>query len=95
MTVYGATKAFVLFLSQDPSLELAPRGVYVQAVLPATITTLPDAARREVFEAARQAMLPNCRNALTAARYRTVQPPVAIPTRSTGRAHPLAEGSGP
>src|SRR5262249_33840853 len=34
-TVYGATKAFVLFLSQGLSLELAPKGVYVQAVLPA------------------------------------------------------------
>lgn len=35
MSVYGATKAFVLFLSQGISLELAPKGVYVQAVLPA------------------------------------------------------------
>jgi uncharacterized protein len=35
MSVYGATKAFVLFLSQGMSLELAPKGVYVQAVLPA------------------------------------------------------------
>jgi uncharacterized protein len=54
MTVYGATKAFVLFLSQGLSLELAPKGVYVQAVLPAgtrteiweragvDITTLPE-----------------------------------------------------
>jgi uncharacterized protein len=32
MSVYGATKAFVLFLSQGMSLELSP---YVQAVLPA------------------------------------------------------------
>lgn len=39
MTVYGATKAFVLFLSQGLSLELAPRGVYVQAVLPAATRT--------------------------------------------------------
>lgn len=39
MTVYGATKAFVLFLSQGLSLELAPKGVYVQAVLPATTRT--------------------------------------------------------
>ena len=38
-TVYGATKAFVLFLSQGLSLELAPRGVYVQAVLPAVTRT--------------------------------------------------------
>lgn len=35
MSVYGATKAFVLFLSQGMSLELAPKDVYVQAVLPA------------------------------------------------------------
>jgi len=33
--VYGATKAFVLFLSQALQAELAPKGVYVQAVLPA------------------------------------------------------------
>lgn len=39
MTVYGATKAFVLFLSQGLSLELSPRGVYVQAVLPAATRT--------------------------------------------------------
>ncbi|HTT39003.1 MAG TPA: SDR family oxidoreductase [Burkholderiales bacterium] len=39
MTIYGATKAFVLFLSQGLSLELAPRGVYVQAVLPAATRT--------------------------------------------------------
>jgi short-subunit dehydrogenase len=38
-TVYGATKAFVLFLSQRLSVELGPRGVYVQAVLPATTRT--------------------------------------------------------
>lgn len=38
-TIYGATKAFVLFLSQGLSLELSPRGVYVQAVLPATTRT--------------------------------------------------------
>jgi len=43
MTVYGATKAFVLFLSQGLSLELAPQGVYVQAVLPA-------ATRTEIWE---------------------------------------------
>jgi short-subunit dehydrogenase len=35
MSVYGATKAFVLFLSQGLSLELSAKGVYVQAVLPA------------------------------------------------------------
>lgn len=45
MTVYGATKAFVLFLSQGLGLELAPRGVYVQAVLPA-------ATRTEIWERA-------------------------------------------
>jgi len=39
MTVYGATKAFVLFLSQGLSLELSPKGVYVQAVLPAGTRT--------------------------------------------------------
>lgn len=39
MSVYGATKAFVLFLSQGLSLELAPQGVYVQAVLPAGTRT--------------------------------------------------------
>jgi short-subunit dehydrogenase len=38
-TVYGATKAFVLFLSQGLSIELAPKGVYVQAVLPAATRT--------------------------------------------------------
>jgi short-subunit dehydrogenase len=38
-TVYGATKAFVLFLSQGLSLELGPKGVYVQAVLPAATRT--------------------------------------------------------
>lgn len=44
-TVYGATKAFVLFLSQGLSFELAPKGVYVQAVLPA-------ATRTEIWERA-------------------------------------------
>ncbi|MNR25950.1 short chain dehydrogenase [compost metagenome] len=39
MSVYGATKAFVLFLSQGLSLELSPKGVYVQAVLPASTRT--------------------------------------------------------
>jgi NAD(P)-dependent dehydrogenase (short-subunit alcohol dehydrogenase family) len=39
MSVYGATKAFVLFLSQGMSLELSPKGVYVQAVLPAATYT--------------------------------------------------------
>lgn len=45
MTVYGATKAFVLFLSQGLNLELSPKGVYVQAVLPA-------ATRTEIWERA-------------------------------------------
>ncbi len=34
-TVYGATKAFVQFLSQGLAHELGLKGVYVQAVLPA------------------------------------------------------------
>ena len=38
-TVYGATKAFVLFLSQGLAFELGPKGVYVQAVLPAATAT--------------------------------------------------------
>ncbi|WP_043611212.1 SDR family oxidoreductase [Ensifer sp. ZNC0028] len=38
-TVYGATKAFVLFLSQGLNVELATKGVYVQAVLPAATRT--------------------------------------------------------
>lgn len=29
MTVYGATKAFVLFLSQGMHLELSPKGIYI------------------------------------------------------------------
>lgn len=111
MSVYGATKAFVLFLSQGLSLELGPKGVYVQAVLPATTRTeiwdhvgadlstfsgvmeigdlvdaalvgfdrrepvtippLPDSGQWDALQAARQAMLPNYRNALPAERYRT------------------------
>ncbi|MDE3176826.1 MAG: SDR family oxidoreductase [Pseudomonadota bacterium] len=39
MTVYGATKAFALFLSQGLAVELGPKGVYVQAVLPAATRT--------------------------------------------------------
>jgi short-subunit dehydrogenase len=38
-TVYGATKAFILFLSQSLQAELAAKGVYVQAVLPAATRT--------------------------------------------------------
>ncbi|MBI6669396.1 SDR family oxidoreductase [Pseudomonas syringae] len=45
MSVYGATKAYVLFLSQGMNVELAPNGVYVQAVLPA-------ATRTEIWERA-------------------------------------------
>jgi len=45
MSIYGATKAFVLYLSQGLNLELAPKGVYVQAVLPA-------ATRTEIWERA-------------------------------------------
>jgi uncharacterized protein len=39
LTVYGATKAFVLFFTQGLQLELGPKGVYVQAVLPASTRT--------------------------------------------------------
>lgn len=39
LTVYGATKAFALFLTQGLQLELGPKGVYVQAVLPAATRT--------------------------------------------------------
>ncbi len=39
LTVYGATKAFVLFLSQGLGLELGPKGVHVQAVLPSVTRT--------------------------------------------------------
>lgn len=39
MTIYGATKAFVLFLSQGLNVELGSKGVYVQAVLPAATRT--------------------------------------------------------
>jgi uncharacterized protein len=41
--VYSATKAFVLTFSQSLQIELGPRGVYVQAVLPA-------ATRTEIWE---------------------------------------------
>lgn len=37
--VYGATKAFVLYLSQALQLQLGPQGVYIQAVLPAATRT--------------------------------------------------------
>ncbi|MDW3686591.1 SDR family oxidoreductase [Cupriavidus sp. CV2] len=51
MAVYGATKAFVIFLSQGLHLELGPKGVYVQAVLPsATRTEIWQHAERDVNE---------------------------------------------
>ncbi|MGX7708855.1 SDR family NAD(P)-dependent oxidoreductase [Methylobacterium sp. Gmos1] len=37
--VYGATKAYVLTLSQALQAEVGPRGIYVQAVLPAATRT--------------------------------------------------------
>ena len=43
LAVYGATKAFVLYLSQALAIELGPKGVYVQTVLPA-------ATRTEIWE---------------------------------------------
>lgn len=42
-SVYGATKAFVQFLTQSLHTELAPKGVYLQAVL-------PSATRTEIWE---------------------------------------------
>jgi short-subunit dehydrogenase len=49
MTVYGATKAFLLYLSQGLQVELGAKGVYVQAVLPAaTRTALWDKAHVDV-----------------------------------------------
>lgn len=45
MAVYGATKAFVQYLSAALHAELGPKGVYVQAVLPA-------ATRTEIWERA-------------------------------------------
>ncbi len=41
--VYAATKSYVLTFSQSLQAELGPRGIYVQAVLPA-------ATRTEIFE---------------------------------------------
>jgi uncharacterized protein len=37
--IYGATKAYVLALSQSMQHELGPKGLYVQAVLPAATRT--------------------------------------------------------
>ena len=113
MSVYGATKAFVLFLSQGMSLELSPKGVYVQAVLPAgtytelwerasidisafpemmkvdelvdaalvgfdrrelvTIPPLQNAARWDALDAARQALLPDIKQAHAGERYQTTE----------------------
>ncbi|WP_175108126.1 SDR family NAD(P)-dependent oxidoreductase [Pararobbsia alpina] len=39
LAVYGATKAFVLFLTQGLHLELGPKGIYAQAVLPSATRT--------------------------------------------------------
>jgi hypothetical protein len=39
MSLYAATKAFVLLLTQGLNVELGPKGVYVQAVLPAATRT--------------------------------------------------------
>ncbi|WP_374468307.1 SDR family NAD(P)-dependent oxidoreductase [Phenylobacterium sp.] len=39
MAVYGGTKAFVLHFSQALAAEVGPKGVYVQAVLPAATRT--------------------------------------------------------
>ena len=48
-TVYGATKAFVIYLSQSLQNELGKSGVYVQAVLPAaTRTEIWDKGGRDV-----------------------------------------------
>jgi short-subunit dehydrogenase len=43
--IYPATKSYVLTLSQSLAVELGPKGVYVQAVLPA-------ATRTEIYERA-------------------------------------------
>ncbi|MGJ5869510.1 SDR family oxidoreductase [Serratia sp. OLHL2] len=54
MTVYGATKAFVLFLSQGMHLELSPKGIYIQAVLPAgTYTEIWDRAGIDISRASK------------------------------------------
>ena len=50
-TVYGATKAFILYLSQSLNAELGPKGVYVPAVLPAaTRTEIRDHAGNDANE---------------------------------------------
>jgi len=54
MTVYGATKAFVLFLSQGMHVELSSKGIYVQAVLPAgTYTEIWERAGIDITHASK------------------------------------------
>jgi len=54
MTVYGATKAFVLFLSQGMNVELSSKGIYIQAVLPAgTYTEIWDRAGIDISNASK------------------------------------------
>jgi len=54
MTVYGATKAFVLFLSQGMNVELSSKGIYIQAVLPAgTYTEIWDRAGIDLSNSAK------------------------------------------
>lgn len=109
--VYGASKAYVLALSQSLRHELGEKGVRIQAVLPGatatdfwsaagtplehlpqeivmpaeamvdaalagldlgefiTIPSLPDASQWDVYDAARQAMLPNLSRVQPAERY--------------------------
>lgn len=51
--IYGATKAYVLALSQSLQAEVGPKGIYVQAVLPgATRTEIWERAGRSVEDLA-------------------------------------------
>lgn len=53
MSVYGASKAFVLFLSQGMHQELSAKGIYVQALLPAgTYTEIWERAGIDISKAA-------------------------------------------
>lgn len=53
MSVYGASKAFVLFLSQGMHQELSAKGIYVQALLPAgTYTEIWERAGIDISNAA-------------------------------------------
>jgi short-subunit dehydrogenase len=110
MGVYGATKSYVLALSQSLQSELGPKGLYVQAVLPPatrteiwqrsgrnvedlqgamgvdelvdaalvgfdrrepiTIPSLPEAKQWDGLNGARQALIPDLRQAEVATRYR-------------------------